>query len=77
MKPIKFKGSNATLAEDQPEYQPLPVWRDRTVTISCWSLSWSERLRLFWTGQLWLSQLNFNQPLQPQLPSVYVPEELK
>lgn len=74
MKPIEFKEQTHILAKDQPEYQPLPVLieADGCMT-SCWKLSIWERLKLLFTGRLWLMQLTFHQPLQPQLPSVNNP----
>lgn len=74
MKPIEFPQANVVFAKDQPEYQPLPAHRapDGTVT-TCWSLSWRERLRVLVTGRIYFSQLTFNAPLQPQLPSVDAP----
>jgi len=67
MKPIKFKEANLILAENQPEYLPLPAWRgnDGTV-ISCWRFSWRERFKLFINGKIWMRVLTFNKPLQPQ-----------
>lgn len=69
MKPIKFKESNVTYGEGQKEYLPLPAHLDAGVkgyVITCWKLSIIERIRLFITGRLWLSQMSFQQPLQPQ-----------
>ena len=62
-------------AKDQPEYRPLPVVKcsDGTV-ISRWRLTWTERLRVLFTGNLFFQQLTFNQPLQPQLPTVTEPQ---
>lgn len=74
MKPVDFEGANVTFAKDQPEYQPLPAHRTQDgQVISCWALTWRERLRLLVTGRLYLSLLTFGQPLQPQLPSVTNP----
>lgn len=71
MFPIEFTGFNKTLAKDQPQYQPLPVlWEKDGRVTSCWKLSWKERFKIFLTGRVWLSQLTFNQKLQPQLPLV-------
>lgn len=77
MRPIEFAGHNLVFAKDQPEYQPLPAHRapDGTV-ITCWQLSWRERLRVLVTGRIYFSQLTFGQPLQPQLPSVSVPSQV-
>lgn len=54
------------IAKDQPEYLPLPaiVLEDGTV-ITRWHFSLWERLRLLLFGDLWLSVLTFNHPLQP------------
>ncbi|MHA1345026.1 MAG: hypothetical protein ACTSO3_01365 [Candidatus Heimdallarchaeaceae archaeon] len=76
MKPIKFKESNCTYAKDQPEYLPLPVYRSEEPegdVISCWKLTWRERLKILFTGCFWFSQLTFHQPLQPQLPMIDKP----
>lgn len=74
MKPIPFKEQNVVFAKDQPEYLPLPAHNtsDGTV-ISCWRLSLWERIKVLWTGRLWLSQMTFGQALQPQLPDVDSP----
>ena len=76
MTPTTFPQSNCVLAKDQPEYQPLPVCRvgdDDGTMVSCWRLTWGERLRVLFGGRLWLSQLTFGQPLQPQRIDVVTP----
>jgi hypothetical protein len=74
MKPIWFKECNVVYAKDQPEYLPLPVHRSITGEVtSCWLLNWKERLQLLFTGKIYWTILTFNQPLQPQLPSVKNP----
>lgn len=68
MKPVKFKEVNVTYAEDQPEYNPLPGFKDSGPTgefISCWHLSFRERIRLLLTGKLWVSLWTFHKPLTP------------
>jgi hypothetical protein len=54
-----------TIAEHQPEYLPLPaiIVGDRVVTR--WKLSWAERFRILFSGNLWLILLTFGQPVQP------------
>lgn len=79
MKPLNFDAANIMFAENQPQYETLParvclIDEDGEVT-TCWSLSWKERLKLLFTGRLWLSVLTFNNPLQPQRPSVECPFE--
>lgn len=74
MKPIEFPEHNAVLAKDQPQYQPLPVFRDQFgLVVSCWKLTRWERIKLLFTGRLWLMQLTFGEPLQPQLPQLESP----
>ena len=71
MKPVKFKGSNVTFAEDQSEYMPLPahIDKDKGIVTACWELSLKERVKLLFTGKLWQRIMTFNRPLQPQLLS--------
>ena len=59
------------LAKDQPEYRPLPVahveYSDGVKSmISCYRLSWRERLTILWRGKVWWEQLTFGEKLQPQ-----------
>ena len=71
MTPIEFDGFNTTFAKDQPQYLPLPAHvsnYDGKVT-TCWRLTIGERLKLLLTGRMWLQQLAFGHPLQPQRPS--------
>lgn len=78
MKPITFKEANCNLAEHQPEYQTLPVFRAQGGEIvSCWKLTLIERLKVLFTGKFWFCVLTFNQPLQPQLPLAYKPKWMK
>ena len=77
MKPIEFEGQTNILAKDQPEYQPLPIAICvNGEAISCWKLSLWERIRLLFTGKLWLMQLTFGDRFQPQLPSIGKPFEI-
>lgn len=71
MNPIEFKEQNITYAKDQPEYNPLPAYKDDDgVVVSCWRLSFRERLKILLTGKVWLSLMSFNKPLTPSLMSV-------
>ena len=73
MKPIKFKEQNCTFAENQPEYLPLPAFKDDTEegqVISCWKLSFKERLKILFTGRLWVCLLTFRKPLTPSFLTV-------
>lgn len=73
MTPVEFPEQTIVWAKNQPPYRPLPAYTDREQTISCWQLTWRERLRVLFTGRLWLRQMNFGAPLQPQAPSVESP----
>lgn len=70
MKNVKFEGCNVVYGEGQPEYIPLHAQKAGNVSITCYKLSFKERLKVLFTGVIWLGQMNFNKPLQPQLPSV-------
>jgi hypothetical protein len=73
MTPIKFPEQNSTLAEEQPQYIPLPVCVLPNEIISCWRLTLRERLKLLFTGRLWLRIQTFGELLQPQLPTIDCP----
>lgn len=73
MKPVEFAGVNARFAEHQDEYLTLPAYVDESEVISCWRLTVLERLCVLVTGRLWLRQLTFGEPLQPQLPQIECP----
>lgn len=62
-------------AENQPEYKPLPVWKDSDGTVlSRWKLSWRERLRVLFSGDIYLWVSTFNHPLQPVTLQVDKPQ---
>ncbi len=55
-----------TFAADQPQYKPLVAYHSADGTVfTRWRLTWRERLRMFLSGDLWLTVLTFNHPLQP------------
>jgi len=58
MKPIEFKEQNIVFAKDQPEYQPLPARRcddtENVPVISCWKMSFKERIIVLITGKVWM-----------------------
>ena len=71
---IKFPECNVTYAENQPEYKPLPVLKmEDGEIVTCWKPSTWERLKILFSGRIWLSVLTFNNPLQPLLLSVNKP----
>ena len=73
MKPIEFKHQNIVFANDQPEYMPLPALKiesEQGEVISCWRLSFKERVKVLFSGKVWLSLMSFNKPLTPSYMSV-------
>lgn len=88
MKPISpvfpdKKGiQEVVFADDQPEYLPLPAHRDNYGTVTArWHMSWRERVRVLFSGNVWLSILTFNRhchacsrQLQPHTISTTPPE---
>lgn len=73
MEPVEFPEQTMVWAKNQPPYLPLPAYTDERETISCWKLTWRERFRVLVSGRLWLRQMNFGAPLQPQAPTVERP----
>lgn len=77
-KPIDFPESNFTWrgwteAEGRPAVADLPVWHDRpagkgqvTRSVSCWKLTWTERLCVLFTGRVWLSVLGRHPAVKVQ-----------
>jgi hypothetical protein len=68
MIPTTFKDQNCVFAENQPEYQPLPALKINDKygsVITCWKMSFKERIRAFITGKIWISEASFNKPLTP------------
>ena len=58
MKPIQFPEATVTLARPQgmteEECSPLPVFNDGEKSISCWEMTWRERLSALLFGKVWL-----------------------
>ena len=70
--PISMQMSHVIKCADK--YLPLPAIRtDDGCITSRWRLTWRERLSVLWSGDLWLQQFAFHQPLQPQRPTVTQP----
>lgn len=66
MKPVKFEECNVEFAKDQPEYNSLHAFRaDNGEVITCWKLSFKERIKVLFSGNIWLSLQTFNKPLTP------------
>lgn len=62
MTPIKFKEANKNLAKPQnmtdEECSSLWVYTDGRQCISCWKLSWRQRIKALLFGRVWLSILS-------------------
>jgi hypothetical protein len=65
MKPIRFKGCNATYAENQLEYIPLPCEKFEQSILTLWEGTFWDRIHFLFHGKMWLQVMNFNRPLQP------------
>jgi hypothetical protein len=66
MIPKCFEEQNVMFAKDQPEYLPLPAFKQGNGdVITCWHLTDEEIDKLTESRSLYLSVKTFNQPLQP------------
>lgn len=58
MEPISFPEANKNLQKPQgmtdEECGPLPVYNDGQQSISCWKMTWRERLSALIYGRVWL-----------------------
>ena len=73
MKPVEFKHQNTVIAKDQPQYMPLPaliIESPYGEVISCWKMPFKDRVKVLFTGRIWLNLLSFNKPLTPSYLSV-------
>lgn len=73
MKAVPFKHQNIVFAENQPEYLPLPALKIESKegeVITCWKLSFKERIKVLLFGNVWMSLMSFNSPLTPSMLAV-------
>ena len=55
MRPIKFRHANLTLKGPKGgNIQDLPAWSNGTYCVSCWRMTWRDRLTALFSGKLWL-----------------------
>lgn len=56
MEPIDFKQSNMTLTAPgaMPNCEDLQVYTDGKQCVSCWKMSFKERIKVLFTGRVWL-----------------------
>jgi hypothetical protein len=52
-------------AKDQPEYLQLPALTNGHQVETQWKFSLRDRLRILFSGRVWLTFLTFGKPLQP------------
>lgn len=83
MKPVSpvIPGIDATevvYAANQPQYRPLPALRflDGTI-LTRWELAEEEKQQVLEQGYIYLAVNTFNQPLQPVMIMVTVPDMSK
>jgi hypothetical protein len=64
MKPIDFPQSTKVLQKPssmtEKECSLLPVWSDGEKCVSCWKPSFIERLKILFTGKVWIGVLSGN-----------------
>jgi hypothetical protein len=64
MKPFQFWRANKILMPpkgggvNSQDIAYLPVWTDGTQCVSCWRLTWRERLSVLFFGRVWLAVLS-------------------
>lgn len=62
MKPIKFNQVNKNLFKPESmtdeECSPLWVYNDGLQCVSCWRLTWKERIEALLFGRVWLGVLS-------------------
>ena len=77
MRPINFKEQNTMYAAKQEPYLPLPAFRHKDgweCVESCWGLTFIERIKLLFTGCVWVSMPTFGKPLTPVKLSIDKPD---
>ncbi len=64
MKPVNFKRSNKTLQPSGAKYsanvtgvEPLHIFTDGEQCVSCWRMTWKERLNALIFGKVWVATL--------------------
>lgn len=76
MNPIHFPEKNKVLqppigaASKVVSIEPLAVWTDGEQCISCWRMTWRERLFALFHGRVWLAVLS-----GPTQPAVWIQAE--
>ncbi len=75
MKPIKFEDTCKDFGKDQPEYKTLPVLivqdDQGQVFTSCWKLSFWERIKMIFSGKIYLGILGGQPPVLLSMDKQY------
>lgn len=71
MENIKFEECNIEIGKGQEAYHTLQAYYHDNVVVTCYKLNAWERLKVLFTGKIWLGQMTFGSALQPQLPTVH------
>jgi len=78
MESIYFEECNTDIAQNQDQYITLPAHIDDVgIVTSCWEMTWMERLKVLFFGQVFLCIMTFHKPLQPQKMTVDNPVKSK
>lgn len=74
MKPIQFKEQNAII--EGREVSPLPAHQTQDGrVVSCWKLTFTDKMKVLLLGKVWIQTLTYGQPLQPVSASIETPFE--
>ena len=84
MRPVQFKHAIGELHPSGKQYsdnvtsvEPLPVWTDGEQCVSCWQMSWRERLCALLFGRVWIAVLTgqTQPPIYAQASREYFEED--
>lgn len=77
----EFKEVNLRIAENQPQYETLPVHfdsKDESYPVTmCFQLDEQEQKQVLETGEIWLTVLTFGKSFHPIAMSCLKPEKFK
>ena len=66
MKPIKFSEQNIVLLKPEgmtyEECSSLPAHKHSNGIVSCWGLTFQERIKVLLKGVVWIDVMGMNQP---------------
>jgi len=81
MTATEFPEVNLRIAENQPEYETIPVFvdeKDPKIPVTmCFKLDDAEMKQVWETGEIWLTVLTFGKAFQPIGQSVLKPKGFK